>query len=133
VQVTVTGMDTMTTTTPGRTTNTLITATPLPPLAEIPGTPYDTGGGVMRDPGPTGGADINYNAGPSGAVRTWGRITTTASRTSTTSTPARYTVWLPSQFKISATLITQHTPKTLRSRFNLPAYRNGAKNQSDFI
>jgi hypothetical protein len=55
------------------------------------------------------------------------------SRVVTGSTAVTYTVWLPSQFKISATLITQHTPKTLRSRFNLPAYRNGAKNQSDFI
>jgi hypothetical protein len=47
--------------------------------------------------------------------------------------PQNYTVWLPSQFKISAMLIVQHTPKELRSRFNLNAYRDGALNQSDFI
>ena len=57
----------------------------------------------------------------------------TPSRTVTNSTPITYTVWLPSMFKVSATLVTQHTPKALRSRFNLPKYRNGAKNQSDFI
>jgi hypothetical protein len=44
-----------------------------------------------------------------------------------------FTVWLPSLFKISAILVAQHTPATLRKRFNLPAYRNGASNQQDFI
>lgn len=59
--------------------------------------------------------------------------TTTAIPGKTVQVPQNYTVWLPSQFKISATLIVQHTPKELRSRFNLNAYRDGALNQSDFI
>lgn len=46
---------------------------------------------------------------------------------------SNYVVWLPSQFTINTTLIVQHTPKELRSRFNLPAYRDGRSNQSDFI
>jgi hypothetical protein len=44
-----------------------------------------------------------------------------------------YIVWLPSMFKITCTLIVQHNPKDLRSRFNLPEYINGANNQKDFI
>jgi hypothetical protein len=47
--------------------------------------------------------------------------------------PQNYIVWLPSQFKISAMLIVQHTPKQLRSVFNMNAYRDGRSNQSDFI
>jgi len=134
VQVTVSGVQTTTTTTPGRSINTLITATPLPPLAEVPGTPYDIGGGVMRDPGPTGGADINYNAIPGGqGVRTWGQQTTTPSTTTSRSTATQYTVWLPSMFKISCNMTIQHTPDELRKRFNLPAYINGASNQKDFV
>jgi hypothetical protein len=50
-----------------------------------------------------------------------------------TTSSQTYTVWLPSQFKISVELTEQHTPKTLRSRFNLPAYINGANNQKDFV
>lgn len=42
-------------------------------------------------------------------------------------------VWLPSLFKISVTLIVQHTPTTLRKRFELPKYINGDSSQSDFI
>jgi hypothetical protein len=42
-------------------------------------------------------------------------------------------VWLPSLFKISVTLIVQHTPTTLRKRFELPKYINGDPSQSDFI
>jgi hypothetical protein len=54
-----------------------------------------------------------------------------ASKTNTQS--QKYTVWLPSVFKISSTLTVQHTPNQLRTRFNLPAYRDGASNQGDFI
>ncbi len=53
--------------------------------------------------------------------------------TTTSQNRQTYTVWLPSQFKISVELTVQHTPKTLRSRFNLPAYINGANNQKDFV
>ena len=53
--------------------------------------------------------------------------------TTTSENRQSYTVWLPSQFKISVELTEQHTPKTLRSRFNLPAYINGANNQKDFV
>jgi hypothetical protein len=42
-------------------------------------------------------------------------------------------IWLPSLFKISVTLIVQHTPTTLRKRFELPKYINGDPSQSDFI
>ena len=44
-----------------------------------------------------------------------------------------YTVWLPSVFKISANLVVQHTPKELRSRFELPRFRDGDIKQKDFI
>lgn len=53
--------------------------------------------------------------------------------TNTVTAASNYTVWLPSHFKISATLIVQHTPKQLRSTFNLPAFRDGSNNQSSFI
>ena len=58
---------------------------------------------------------------------------TTGTPGTSRSSPQSYTVWLPSMFKISCTLIVQHNPKDLRSRFNLPAYINGANNQKDFI
>ena len=57
----------------------------------------------------------------------------TAGSVTQTSANTNYTVWLPSLFKISATLVVQHTPAQLRKRFNLPAYRNGATDQQDFI
>ena len=60
-----------------------------------------------------------------------GNVTTTPGSNQAIQTNS--TVWLPSMFKLSATLVVQHTPKTLRSRFNLPAYINGNPNQSDFI
>lgn len=44
-----------------------------------------------------------------------------------------YTVWLPSAFKLTCSLVVQHTPQELRTRFNLPAYINGAANQKDFV
>jgi hypothetical protein len=47
--------------------------------------------------------------------------------------PQSYTVWLPSVFKISVNLVVQHTPKTLRSRFELPKFVNGDNTQKDFI
>lgn len=47
--------------------------------------------------------------------------------------PQKYQVWLPSLFKIGCTLVVQHTPTELRKRFNLPAYRDGANNQKDFV
>lgn len=53
--------------------------------------------------------------------------------TNSVTAASNYTVWLPSHFKISATLIVQHTPKQLRSTFNLPAFRDGSNNQSSFI
>lgn len=51
----------------------------------------------------------------------------------TSSAKNNYTVWLPSVFKISANLVVQHTPKQLRSRFELPRFRNGDINQTDFV
>jgi hypothetical protein len=42
-------------------------------------------------------------------------------------------VWLPSMFKISATLVVQHTPNTLRTNFNLPQFVNGNSSQRNFI
>ena len=51
----------------------------------------------------------------------------------TAAAASNYTVWLPSHFSISSTLIVQHTSKELCSRFNLPAYRDGRSNQSDFV
>ena len=60
-------------------------------------------------------------------------VPTVATPDKTVAVPQNYTVWLPSQFKISAMLIVQHTPKELRSRFNMNAYRDGRSNQSDFI
>lgn len=54
-------------------------------------------------------------------------------QTRTTTAPVTYTVWLPSQFKLSCGLMVQHTPQELRKRFNLPAYINGAPNQKDFV
>lgn len=51
----------------------------------------------------------------------------------TRSSAQNYTVWLPSAFKITCSLIVQHTPQELRTRFNLPAYINGAANQKDFV
>lgn len=67
-----------------------------------------------------------------GPDRTSGSIETISPSSSKT-TQANWTVWLPSMFKISTTLVVQHTPDTLRGRFNLPAFINGAPNQSDFI
>ena len=60
-----------------------------------------------------------------------GKLTTTPGKSTTTQN--KWTVWLPSMFKISVSLVVQHTPDTLRNRFNLPAFVNGAPNQSDFI
>lgn len=58
-------------------------------------------------------------------------ITNTISSSATAA--SNYIVWLPSHFKISATLIVQHTPKQLRSTFNLPQFRDGSNNQRSFI
>jgi hypothetical protein len=52
---------------------------------------------------------------------------------STTTSPATYTVWMPSVFKIACTLVVQHTPNELRKRFNLPKYINGDPSQKDFV
>ncbi len=49
------------------------------------------------------------------------------------SSPQSYTVWLPSVFKITCSLIIQHTPNELRKRFNLPKYINGDSSQKDFV
>lgn len=54
-------------------------------------------------------------------------------RIDTTSVTQNYTVWLPSVFKISVNLIIQHTPRELRSRFELPKYRDGDLSQKDFV
>lgn len=58
-------------------------------------------------------------------------IETPVERTSTAVND--YTVWLPSVFKISANLVIQHTPKQLRSRFELPKFRDGDIKQKDFV
>jgi hypothetical protein len=50
-----------------------------------------------------------------------------------TAASLNYTVWLPSFFKLSCELTVQHTPKDLRSRFNLGRFRDGANDQKDFI
>lgn len=128
VQVMVSGTQTTTTTTAGRTVDNRITATPLDPL---PSTITGIGTGNMQIG--SGGPSTNYNADESGAPRTWGQQTTTPGTTTSRNTQTSYTVWLPSMFKLSCTLIVQHNPKDLRSRFNLPAYINGANNQKDFI
>lgn len=69
------------------------------------------------------------------AARLAGPRIETITNTVTTEATARsnYIVWLPSAFKISATLIVQHTPKQLRSTFNLPQFRDGGNNQRNFI
>ena len=51
----------------------------------------------------------------------------------TTKNTQPYQVWLPSMFKITANLIVQHTPATLRTKFNLPAFVNGSSDQASFI
>jgi hypothetical protein len=54
-------------------------------------------------------------------------------RGSPVTAPNNYTVWLPSVFKISASLVIQHTPKDLRSRFELPRFIDGDIKQKDFV
>lgn len=53
--------------------------------------------------------------------------------TTNTAAALNYTVWLPSLFKLTCELTVQHTPKDLRSRFNLGRFRDGASDQKDFI
>jgi hypothetical protein len=50
-----------------------------------------------------------------------------------TQSPTFYTVWLPSLFKITTSLVVQHTPNSLRKDFNLPRFRDGQNNQKSFI
>ena len=64
-------------------------------------------------------------AQPRGFIETPRDVVTTAKN--------NYTVWLPSVFKISANLVIQHTPKQLRSRFELPRFRDGDIKQKDFV
>jgi hypothetical protein len=130
VQVTVSGVQTTTTTTPSRTTDTRITAEPLappPPLVTGRGTSdfYISGR-------PNGFTNIN-NPGEFGTNRSWGTVSTTPGTTTSRSTATQYTVWLPSVFKITCNMTIQHTPDELRKRFNLPTYINGANNQKDFV
>ena len=81
----------------------------------------------------SGAADASYFEGPDRRVIGQIATVTPASPASTSQTPVAYTVWLPSVFKISSTLVVQHTPKELRSKFNLPQFRNGSNTQKSFI
>ena len=129
--VQVRALGTSTTTVPGttRTTDNRITGENLPPL---PGTTESWAGpGGENFSRTVGGAnDSGYNTVQARSV---GRLDVINTPSTTTSAPATYTVWLPSAFKISATLIVQHTPKQLRSAFNLPQFRDGSNNQRNFI
>jgi hypothetical protein len=118
VEVRVTGTDTVTTAaTPAVTRDDRITIEPLPP-ASIAGNNVETTLFGLRNP-----------------TRTVGRVETIspASPASTNNVPVTYSVWLPAVFKISTTLVVQHTPKELRSKFSLPQFRNGSNQQKSFI
>ena len=132
VQVSVAGITTTTKTTAGTPSTTVDNRIVGENLAPI-GTTGQQGGYNTVTPFGSGGyipgARTSATTGV-GSVTTTGGIPGTTS-TSSASTP--YTVWLPSMFKINTTLVVQHTPSTLRNRFNLPAFRDGDKNQSDFI
>ncbi len=128
VQVSVSGSQTTSTTTPGTTRDTRITATPLappPPLVTGRGTPQLSIQGI-----PDG---YTNNPGEFATNRSWGSVSRTQGTTTTSGTQTSYTVWLPAVFKITCNLTIQHTPDELRKRFNLPAYINGANNQKDFV
>ena len=97
-------------------------------------------------PGAPGGAIAQALSSIFGANSSASAAQPTTTTTSTSSTPSifsslsgilagptNYIIWLPSMFKISCNLVIQHTPNTLQTRFNLPAFINGASNQSDFV
>lgn len=61
------------------------------------------------------------------------QITRDLNATSILGTSQTYQVWLPAVFKISCSIIVQHSPQELRTRFNLPKYINGDASQKDFV
>jgi hypothetical protein len=126
VQVEVTGVDAGNTTPQSQMSSSILQErlTPLPPQQIL----RDAQGRLQ---GFVGAADGSYFDGPDRRVIA-GRNTPVPS-TNTTAASQKYTVWLPSLFKISCTMIVQHTPRDLRTRFNLPRFRDGALNQKDFI
>ena len=131
VEVNVAGASTQTTPgTAARTVDTRITQEALPPLPGYNVNERYNQSSILTA-GPNGVTSMINQVNRGVIAGDITRIPGTPSSTSTT--PQTYTVWLPSQFKISVELTEQHTPKTLRSRFNLPAYINGASNQKDFV
>lgn len=102
-------------------------------IPATPATPATPARPSKPVPKPT--ASESYADGPAagGARSTPAPTVVPVTSNEATLVPQNYTVWLPSQFKISAVLIVQHTPKELRSRFNMNAYRDGRSNQSNFI
>jgi hypothetical protein len=67
-----------------------------------------------------------------GASKVLGSLSNLPGQLNLNTTTTSYTVWLPSVFSLQASLIVSHTPKSLRT-FNLPAYRNGSKDQRSFV
>lgn len=122
VEVVVSGSKTVQTT-PARTVDNRIVGENLPPVGQISQGDYN-----IVSPFGSGG----YIPGArTSQTRNVGSADTIPGSSATTQN--NWTVWLPSLFKISTTLVVQHTPDTLRNRFNLPAFINGAPNQKDFI
>lgn len=125
VEVKVTGVDSGNKTSVSAVNNDILQQRlpPIPPIIN-----RDNEGRILSI---TGAATASYLNAPEQRVIA-GRNSVSPNTTSLAS-PQTYTVWLPSLFKLGCTLIVQHTPKELRSRFNLPAFRDGAANQKDFI
>lgn len=121
VQVNVTGSSSQTSA--ARVTDNRIIAERLPP---IPATVVRTAEGGLRLPG---AAAASYFEGPD--RRVIGNVSTQPGVTS--AAPVSYTVWLPAVFKITCSMVVQHTPNELRKRFNLPKYINGDPSQKDFV
>lgn len=126
VEVKVAGVDAGNTTPTSMVSSNIILQQRLPPVPPIIN--RDNSGRITSF---TGTADSSYFDTPEQRVIA-GRSTVSPS-TNSLAAPQTYTVWLPSLFKLSCTLIVQHTPKDLRTRFNLPRFRDGAANQKDFI
>jgi hypothetical protein len=121
VQVAVSGVSTQTSA--ARVTDNRIIAERLPP---IPANVSRAADGALRL---SGAADASYFEGPD--RRVLGSVNTVPGVTS--NTLQSYTVWLPAVFKITCSLVVQHTPNELRKRFNLPKYINGDPSQKDFV
>jgi hypothetical protein len=137
VEVVVAGSKTVQTT-PAVTVDRRIVGENLPAIGPTPVGPGRVGPYNVIGPFGSGGEEVpGFPAASVSPLRnnsttSVGQIETITPSSSKT-TQANWTVWLPSMFKISTTLVVQHTPDTLRGRFNLPAFINGAPNQSDFI